>query len=118
MRPLRIALGIATFGSLLLCSLRVEAHALWGDGSPVSEEIRKRCCSDADAHLLPAESVHARADGWHIDGYPKVVPYGKELPSPDGHDWGFWSDHQYNDGFRMIVDPTEMRCLFLNQRIL
>lgn len=118
MRASRIALGMAIFGPLIVCSLPLEAHRRWGDGSPVSDEIEKLCCGEADAHLLPPGSVHARADGWHIDGYPKVVPFGKELPSPDGDEWGFWSDHQYNDGYKIIVDPSEMRCLFLNPRIL
>jgi hypothetical protein len=28
-------------------------------------------------------------DGWHIDGFPGVVSYGKELPSEDGDYWAF-----------------------------
>ena len=59
------------------------AHTQWGNGSPISEQIKRQCCGEAEIHLLPAGSVHARADGWHIDGFAKVVPYGKELPSPD-----------------------------------
>lgn len=91
------------------------AHTQWGDGSPVSEQIKRQCCGDAEIHFLPAGSVHARADGWHIDGFAKVVPYGKELPSPDGNEWGFWTDHQYDD-FKIVGGQSEMQCLFLNPR--
>ena len=91
------------------------AHTHWGDGSPVSDEVRRRCCGEADAHLLPPGSVHARRDGWHIDGFERVVPFGQELPSPDGHEWGFWSEHRY-DGYRPVGGQSEMYCLFLNPR--
>jgi hypothetical protein len=29
-------------------------------------------------------------DGWHVDGYPDPLPYGKELPSQDGDYWIFY----------------------------
>ena len=91
------------------------AHDRWGDGSPVSAEIKKKCCGDAEVHRLPPGSVHALADGWHIDGYSKVVPYGVELPSPDGNEWGFWSD-PHNDGYLAAAEQSDMHCLFLNPR--
>jgi hypothetical protein len=96
------------------------AHSTWGDGSPVSEQIKKKCCGDAEVHLLPPGSVHARSDGWHIDGFQSVVPYGRELPSPDGNEWGFWSDfHQYAaQGLWVSGGQSEMQCLFLNPRLL
>jgi hypothetical protein len=96
------------------------AHSTWGDGSPVSERIRKKCCGDAEVHLLRPGSVHARSDGWHIDGYQSVVPYGRELPSPDGNEWAFWTDfHQYAaQGLWVSGGQSEMRCLFLNPRLL
>jgi hypothetical protein len=93
------------------------AHQHWGDGSPVSEQIKQVCCGDAEAHFLQPGSVHARADGWHIDGFAKAVPYGRELPSPDGNEWGFWSDHRY-DGYKQVGGQSDMNCLFLNPRML
>jgi hypothetical protein len=46
------------------------------------------------------------ADGWHIDGYPKVVPYGRELPSEDGDYWAFFK--RYQDG-----SWSPVYCLFV-----
>jgi hypothetical protein len=90
-----------------------QAHMQWSDGTPVPEQIRQRCCSDTEAHLLPPGSVHPLADGWHIDGYSRVVPYGSEMPSPDGKDWGFWTDYRYGHA-QAIGAQSKMRCLFLN----
>jgi hypothetical protein len=118
MRAGTIAFGAALVGPILFGSPAAEAHKLWGDGSPVSESVKKQCCGDADAHPLPPGSVHAMADGRHIDGFAKTVPYGAELPSPDGEDWGFWSDHRYTDGYKMLGYQSEMYCLFLTPRSL
>ena len=49
-----------------------------------------------DVHHLTADQVHARADGWHIAGYPYVVQYGRETPSQDGDYWLFYK--AYPDG--------------------
>jgi hypothetical protein len=112
-----LALGTLLAVSPILFARIGSAHQQWGDGSPVSERIKKQCCGDAEAHFLPPGTVHARADGWHIDGFKKVVPYGRELPSPDGYEWGFWSDVRY-DGYRPVGGQSEMNCLFLNPRTL
>jgi hypothetical protein len=106
------ALAIVATG---LASLPTLAHTQWGDGSPVSERVKQQCCGDAEAHFLPPGSVHSFPDGWHIDGFSKPVPYGAELPSPDGNEWGFWRDHLY-DGFKVVGGQSEMQCLFLNPR--
>lgn len=90
-----------------------QAHMRWSNGTPVPEQIRQRCCSEAEEHLLPPGSVHPLADGWHIDGYSKVVPYGSEMPSPDGNDWGFWTDYKFGRA-QAIGGQSKMRCLFLN----
>jgi hypothetical protein len=91
------------------------AHSQWGDGSTVPESIKKRCCSEAEAHLLPPGSVHATPDGWRIDGYSRIVPFGNELPSTDDEDWGFWTDYRYGHQ-QAIGGQSEIRCLFLRNR--
>lgn len=109
--------------SILIAALAVlhnevgSAHQQWGDGSPVSERVKQQCCGDAEVHWLAPGTVHALADGWHIDGFGKTVPYGHELPSPDGEEWGFWSDHRYDD-YRPVGEQSDMKCLFLNPRAL
>ncbi len=115
MRAKAFLLATAVAAPATLCAATGKAHQQWGDGSPVSESVKLRCCGDAEVHFLPPGSVHARADGWHIDGYAKAVPYGTELPSPDGYEWGFWADHRY-DGFKVAGGQSEIRCLFLNPR--
>lgn len=112
---MRAILATAALLTVLLhCSLGF-AHNQWGDGSPVSEQVKKQCCGDAEVHYLPPGSVHAAKEGWRVDGYNKPVPYGLELPSPDGNEWGFWSDHIY-DGFKVVGGQSDIRCLFLNPR--
>jgi hypothetical protein len=114
MSAIRICSLALTVCLLVKCSTGT-AHTQWGDGSPVSEDVKRMCCGEAEVHLLAPGSVRALKDGWHIDGYAKVIPYGKELPSPDGNDWGFWADHAY-DGFKIVAGQSEMHCLFLNPR--
>jgi hypothetical protein len=103
--------------SAMFCVRVSSAHQQWGDGSPVSEQVKKQCCGDAEVHFLPPGTVHALADGWHIDGFAKVIPYGRELPTPDGYEWGFWRDNLY-DGYKATPRQSEMYCLFLNPRSL
>lgn len=111
---MRIVLTITIAAAALLHSPGF-AHTQWGDGSPVSEQVKRQCCGDAEIHLLPPGTVHAMRDGWHIDGYNKPVPYGRELPSPDGNEWGFWRDHAY-DGFKVVGGQSDIHCLFLNPK--
>jgi hypothetical protein len=111
----KLARAVAIAIPALLHGLPGQAHTQWGDGSPVSERVKLFCCGDSEVHFLPPGSVHALADGWRIDGYSKTVPYGAELPSPDGNEWGFWSDHRYED-FKVVAGQSDIRCLFLNPR--
>jgi hypothetical protein len=99
---------ITVFALLALscASLPSFAHDQLADGSPVPDWIKKSCCGPNDYHPLRPEQVHAMADGWHVDGYRKVMPYGKELPSPDGTYVGFWLD--YGDG-----SQSNMYCFFV-----
>jgi len=115
MKSRDLALGVAIAASAIFCGVLGSAHQRWKDGSPVSERVKQLCCGDAEVHFLPPGSVHAFADGWHIDRFPKPVPYGKELPSPDGNDWGFWAERQYPD-FEVVAGQPEMQCLFLAPR--
>jgi len=52
-----------------------------------------------------ARQVRAMADGWHVEGYRDVLPYGKELPSQDGDYWIFYKN--YPDGTQ-----TPVYCFF------
>jgi hypothetical protein len=111
------ALASAILTLALLYGASSQAHERWRDGSAVSEEVKRLCCGEADAHFLPPGSVHADRNGWRIDGFQKVVPYGKELPSSDGEDWGFWPDHPYSSP-ELAGGQTEIYCLFLRPRAL
>jgi hypothetical protein len=113
-----VALSLAIAAAAAFCGPPATAHQTWGDGSPVAESIKRKCCGDAEVHLLQPGSVHALADGWHIDGFAKAVPYGVELPSPDGYEWGFWSEYRIPVGDARQPLQSDMRCLFLNPRVL
>jgi hypothetical protein len=73
-----------------------QAHDAWADGNPVPIWVRNSCCGPQDVHHLTAKQVHAMFDGWHVDGYKQVLPYGSEFPSQDGDYWIFYKD--YPDG--------------------
>ncbi len=66
------------------------AHDYWQTGAEVPSWVKASCCGAADAHQLDSTSMHARADGWHIDGISTVVAYDRTLPSQDGQFWAFY----------------------------
>jgi hypothetical protein len=118
MKAIALKLNLAFAAAALLCASPARAHQQWGDGSLVSESVKRKCSGDAEVHILPPGSVHALADGWHIDGFAKVVPYWVELPSPDGNELGFWSDYRIRVDNALRPQQSDIRCLFLNPRIL
>ena len=76
--------------AVLLLTTPASAHEQWVDGTAVPAWVKKACCGPEDVHHLTPSQVHPMSDGWHIDGYGEVLPYGKELPSPDGEYWIFY----------------------------
>jgi hypothetical protein len=76
-------------------STAVLAHDQWADGNPVPAWVKASCCGPEDVHHLVSDQVHAMKDGWHVEGYPDVLPYGKELPSQDGDYWIFYRVWEY-----------------------
>lgn len=89
MRLAIVAICLFAFG-------RAEAHDRWANGEPVPSWVKAMCCGPDDVHHLRADQVHLMADGWHIDGYPNVLPVGSDQPSPDGEYWAFWN--KFRDG--------------------
>ena len=91
---------------LSLLSLPAEAHDVWANGEAVPEWVKRACCGPTDYHALTREQIRATPDGWHIDGHRDPVPFGSELPSPDGGYHAFWTE---------FADGTQSRvfCLFL-----
>lgn len=69
------------------------AHDTWGDGKPVSPQVKAQCCGDADSHLLGSDDYFIDKDGFHILALDAVVPLASILPSPDGNVWAFWNNH-------------------------
>ena len=109
LRPAGNSITVMRFAALVLAMVSCVpalAHDRLADGSPVPDWIKKSCCGPQDYHPLTPDQVQARPDGWHVAGYNKVVPYGKELPSPDGTYAGFWLD--YGDGTQ-----SPIYCLFV-----
>ena len=85
----------------LVMATGASGHEKWADGSPVPAWVKKSCCGPEDVHHLMPSQVHRMADGWHVDGYNEVLPYGKELPSADGDYWIFYRTLQ--DGSQSVV---------------
>src|SRR5262249_47032688 len=78
-------------------------------GKAVPAWVKSSCCGPSDAHHLKRQHVHAMADGWHIDGYPTVVPYGKELPSEDGEYWPSLSAMRTGVGLQYIAYSCRLK---------
>jgi hypothetical protein len=59
-----------------------QAQDQWTNGEPVPPWVKKACCGPEDAQHLTAQQVEYKSDGWHVDGYQKIIPHGAELPRP------------------------------------
>jgi hypothetical protein len=81
---------LAILAASLLLASSAFAHNEWTNGAPVPAWVKNACCGPEDVHHLTAEQVRAMKDGWHVDGYPRVLAYGQELPSEDGDYWIFY----------------------------
>lgn len=105
---MRVLIGLAIaacmLGTLYTCR-PAHAHDVWADNEPVAPWAKSACCGPEDSHHLRSDQVHAEKDGWRVDGYHALVPYGKELPSPDGTYWIF---------YRTFADGTQSNvyCFF------
>jgi hypothetical protein len=66
------------------------AHDEWANGNPVPAWVKNACCGPDDVHHLTSQQVHPMSDGWHVEGYRSILPYGRELPSQDGDYWIFY----------------------------
>jgi hypothetical protein len=88
---------IALIVMLALCARPALAHDTWSNGVAVPEWVRHSCCGPEDVHHLKKEQVHEMADGYHIDGYPYVIPYAHTLPSEDGDYWVFYRHNVGHD---------------------
>ncbi len=89
---MRILLLAVIIAALLEGSAK--AHDQWSNGKEVPPWVKAACCGPEDVHHLKSTQVHAMADGWHVEGYPDPLPYGKELPSQDGDYWIFYRSWQ------------------------
>lgn len=93
-----IMLRIELAAALLFVAPAAHAHDRWADGEPVPAWVRAVCCGPTDVHHLRADQVELRSDGWHIEGYPDVVPESKAEPSPDGDYWVFYKQFPVSSG--------------------
>jgi hypothetical protein len=87
--------------SLYGLTIPAAAHEKWANDKVVPDWVKSYCCGPEDVHHLKPEQVHARPDGWHVDGYRDVIPYGTELDSQDGDYWAFY--RTYQDGSQSRV---------------
>ena len=90
----------------IVISSLAHAHDRWANGEPVPAWVKAACCGPDDVHHLTPDQVHEMSDGWHVDGYPGVIPIGTEQPSPDGEYWIFYQTFQ--DG-----EVSKVFCFFV-----
>jgi hypothetical protein len=89
------------FGALFALGTEASAHDAWSNGEPVPAWVKKACCGPEDVHHLTPDQVHLTSMGWRVDGYPDLIPIGKEMPSPDGGYWIFY--RTLSNGDKSIV---------------
>ena len=87
-------LGAVGATALLLAAPAARAHDTWANGEPVPAWVKAECCTQAHAHHIPNSAVHVHADGYHVDGYPYVIPFAQARPSPDGSTWLFYTTYR------------------------
>src|ERR1700751_930451 len=85
-----IMVRLALIVTLALCARTASAHEQWANGTPVPAWVKAACCGPTDVHHLKPEQVHEMPDGYHVEGYPHVIPYGKATPSQDAEFWAFY----------------------------
>ncbi len=100
-------IGIASVLAFCFFHSPVFAHEQWASGEAVPSWVKASCCGPADAHHYVDSQVRTLPDGWHIDGVPPVIPYGKELPSEDGDYWLF---------YKIDWTGTHIYCFFVPPR--
>lgn len=79
---MRTVKAAAFAAALLVLPQALEAHDAWADGDPIPTWVKTECCSQAHAHHIDDGALHARPDGYHVDGYKWTIPYSQALPSP------------------------------------
>lgn len=94
----RVGLVVGMGAALVWVGGRAHAHDEWADGSPVPAWVKAACCGPEDVHHLRPEQVHLTSKGWQVEGYPDLIPIGKELPSPDGGYWIFYKRTETSTG--------------------
>jgi hypothetical protein len=92
---------LLALGAFLAMDAEASAHDVWSNGDVVPDWVKKACCGPDDVHHLTADQVHLTKAGWRVDGYPDLIPIGKELPSPDGGYWIFY--RTLDNGDKSIV---------------
>ena len=92
---------LLALGAFLAMDAEASAHDVWSNGDVVPDGVKKACCGPDDVHPLTADQVHLTKAGWRVDGYPDLIPIGKELPSPDGGYWIFY--RTLDNGDKSIV---------------
>ena len=55
------------------------------------------------------------ADGYHVDGYPYVIPYAHTLPSEDGDYWVFYRHNvgHNNQSGQSYESSVQCNCFFV-----
>ena len=101
---------------LSLVATPTAAHDYWASGRRVPEWVKDSCCSAADVHHLTPDQVHRVSDNFYrIDGYPRLIPISRALPSQDGNYWIFYADHPTCGGYSSIgcEAPSDVYCFFV-----
>ncbi len=97
--------------ALWSAATQAQAHEKLANGEPVPGWVAESCCGVADFHHLQPEQVHETSTGWRVDGYPTIIPYGKELPTQDGEIYIFYRtngsglDASYSPIYCFFIDP-------------
>ena len=86
----RVWMRLGAVGIAIAATAPARGHDHWADGSQIPDWVKASCCGPADAHHLKADDVTLEADGYHIKGYPYVIPFADALPSTDGDYWIFY----------------------------
>lgn len=110
---LSVVAAIATM--FVLLGQAVKAHELDCKGASVSEDVKSKCCSKSDDHVIPPGEITRGANGEYVIThgiYAFVIEEAKALPSDDGCNHLFYQERTGYEGGAQEAGQPSVYCFF------
>jgi hypothetical protein len=89
----------------VLVPIGANAHDQWADGTPVSGWVKQYCCGPDDVHRFTVAQIQHVPGGWRIDGFDRVIPDERVMPSQDEFVWVFYTRPDQGNVYCFFIPP-------------